>query len=129
MKFPVETTSVAEYCRITIDLDACRPEYQHSQSFIVGGISFSPTHLLKRSALVRSIIVVGTIPFPGHDSDLLSQGIEAHFVFPLSPDPTAKDEYSKIREEIVASGLPMLSDEEVRVEIRDRKGGRGVTEP
>ena len=40
-----------------------------------------------------------------------------------------QDEYSRIREGIVASGLPMLSDDEVRAEIRDRRGERGNTEP
>jgi antitoxin (DNA-binding transcriptional repressor) of toxin-antitoxin stability system len=35
---------------------------------------------------------------------------------------SAADDYSRIREEIAASGLPMLSDDEVRSEIQERKG-------
>jgi antitoxin (DNA-binding transcriptional repressor) of toxin-antitoxin stability system len=32
------------------------------------------------------------------------------------------DQYSRIREEIVASGLPTLSDDDARAEIRKRRG-------
>jgi hypothetical protein len=126
MNAQVEADSTADYCQSMIIVDSCRPEYQHSMlSSGVGGISFSPLHLLKRTALVSSIAVIGTIPLPAPDSDLTSSGTEVSFVFPSSSDITAEDEYSRIREEIVASGLPMLSDEEVRAEIRERKGGRG----
>ena len=38
------------------------------------------------------------------------------------------DEYTRMREEIVASGLPMLSDDELRAEIQERKGVRGDSE-
>jgi antitoxin (DNA-binding transcriptional repressor) of toxin-antitoxin stability system len=38
------------------------------------------------------------------------------------------DEYSRIRGEIVASGLPMLSDDEVRAEIQERRGIRDDSE-
>ena len=85
-------------------------------------------HLLRRTALVASIAVVGTIPLPVEDFDLRSTGIEASFVFPSSTDVTAEDDYSRIREEIVASGLPMLSDDELRTEIRERKGVRADAE-
>ena len=126
MNGQLETTSTTGYCQGMINLDACRPEYQHSMlSYGVGGISFSPLHLLKRTALVAGIAIVGTIPLPAPDCDLTANGIEGSFVFPSPSDITAEDEYSRIREEIAASGLPMLSDEEVRAEIRERKGGRG----
>jgi antitoxin (DNA-binding transcriptional repressor) of toxin-antitoxin stability system len=50
----------------------------------------------------------------------------------LAKDPGTdgheQDEYSRIREGIVASGLPLLSDDEVRAEIRERRGVRGDTE-
>jgi len=42
-----------------------------------------------------------------------------------SPGDKAVDDYSRIREEMIASGLPMLSDDEVRAEIQERKGARG----
>ncbi len=131
MNDQVETTltSTTEPAQMMIDLDACRPEYQHSaQSLGVGGISFSPLPLLKRSALVASVFVIGTIPLPMADSDLMVNGIEASFVFPSASDISANDEYTRIREEIAASGLPMLNDDEVRAEIRERKGARSDTE-
>jgi antitoxin (DNA-binding transcriptional repressor) of toxin-antitoxin stability system len=47
----------------------------------------------------------------------------------FSEDSTSGlDEYSRIREEILASGLPMLTDDEVRAEVRERKGVRGDSE-
>jgi hypothetical protein len=55
-------------------------------------------------------------------------GMETTFVFPSASDSAAEDEYSRIREEIVASGLPMLNDDEVRDEIRERRGIRSGTE-
>lgn len=128
MSANVESNST-EYRQAMIDLVSCRPEYQHSTpSSGVGGIYFSPSHLLKRTALVTSIVVVGTIPPPTGDIDLGSNGIEATFVFPSPSDFNTEDEYSRIREEIVASGLPMLNDDEIRTEIRDRKASRGDTE-
>lgn len=71
------------------------------------------------------IAVVGTIPLPVQDLDLAANTIEATFVFPASADSEAEDDYSQIRNEIVASGFPMLGDDEVRSEIRERKAGRG----
>ena len=39
---------------------------------------------------------------------------------------TANERYRRIRNEIVASGLPLLSDDEIRTEIESRKGDRGA---
>src|SRR5580658_4748474 len=105
MNARIETTSIAESCQaIMIDLDTCRPEYQQSTpSSGVSGISSSPLHLLRRTTLVAGIAVIGTIPLPVEDIDPMPNGIEAIFVFPSSPDSAAKDEYSRIREEMVAS--------------------------
>ena len=126
MNTRLDTTMVTEYHPTTINLGECRPEYQHSTSE-VGGVSSSPLQRLIRTGLVTGIAIMGTIPLPVEDVDLTSSGIEVRFVFPPS-DFVAEDEYSRIRDEIVASGLPMLSDDEVRAEIRERKGVRGDTE-
>ena len=37
---------------------------------------------------------------------------------------TARERYCRLRDEIVASGLPLLGDEELRNEIGSRKGNR-----
>jgi hypothetical protein len=133
MNAQFETASTPEHRQVMIDLDACRPEYQHStQPLSVGGISFSPFPTLKRTALagifVIGTIVIGTIPIPVGDFDSMLGGMETTFVFPSASDSAAEDEYSRIREEIVASGLPMLNDDEVRDEIRERRGIRSGTE-
>jgi len=106
-----------------ITLDGWRPEYQHSEPTGVGGIGSSSMSLLRRTALITAIAVTGTIPLPAEAA--IYSGIEATFVFPSSSDQIVEDEYSRIREEIVASGLPMLNDDEVRAEIGERKGARG----
>jgi hypothetical protein len=38
----------------------------------------------------------------------------------------AGERYRRLRDEIVASGLPLLDDEELRKEIESRKGDRGL---
>jgi len=120
-----EAVEGAEYYQGMFGADAFRPEFQHSpQSFEVGGISFST--LLGQTALVTGIAVLGTVPVQVADGDLASHSIEAVFTFPSSSDLLAEDVYSRMREEMVASGLPMLGDEELRAEILDRKGRRGV---
>lgn len=122
-----ETPLMPEGHLSMIDLDACHLEYQHSAQGL-GGISSCPLRLLRQTAIVTGIVLIGTTPPPVGDVDLTSIGIEANFVFPSSSDATTEDEYSRIREEIAASGLPMLSDDEVRAEIRERKGVRGDTD-
>jgi hypothetical protein len=121
----VQTISLSESNEAMIILDAWHPEYQRSESSGVGGICSSPLSLLKRTALVATVVAVGTIPVPVEAADLLYNGIEATFVFPSASEVPEEDEYSRIRREIVASGLPMLNDDEVRVEIMERKGIRG----
>src|ERR1700721_283309 len=103
---------------ILTPFDSCRPEYQQSQSAGVSSISSYPLNVLRRTALVATLAVIGTIPVPAEDADSLYDGIEATFVFPSHSDLAMEDEYSRIREEIVASGIPMLNDEELRREIR-----------
>src|SRR5208283_2522886 len=92
---------------VGIDLEDCRPEFQRSDSTSVGTISSYPLSALRRTAIVTSMVAIGTIPVPAIDHDLLSNGIEAHFVLPSSSEATLDDQYSRIREEIVASGIPM----------------------
>jgi hypothetical protein len=104
-------------------LDTCRPEYQQSELSGVCSISSYPLTILRRTALVTTMAVVGTIPVPVEDPDLPYNGIEASFVFPSSSGIVADDAYSRIREEIIAAGIPMLGDEELRLEIKERKGG------
>src|ERR1700690_3351329 len=100
MNIQVGTVSVSDYVQATINLDEWRLEYQHPTQSSVGGISSLPWHLLRRSALITSVTIVGTIPLPAEDVDLtFNGGIEVSFVFPSSPEIITKDDYSRIREE------------------------------
>ena len=49
------------------------------------------------------------------------------FISPSSHEPhteTTLERYKRLRGDIVAAGIPLLSDEELREEIRERKGVR-----
>ncbi len=39
-----------------------------------------------------------------------------------SQTPSRAEKYAMLRDEIVASGIPLLDDQALRLEIRDRKG-------
>lgn len=110
-----ETPSRPDYHQATIHLYECHPEYQNSAEGI-GGISSFPLHLLRQATLLTGIAVVGTLPVSAFE---VPHPIEGTFVFPSVLDVETEDEYSRIRNEIAASGIPMLSDDEVRAEIRE----------
>ena len=40
----------------------------------------------------------------------------------LNQQASAAEKYARLREEIVAAGIPPLTDKELRQEIRERKG-------
>jgi hypothetical protein len=78
-----------------------------SSSTILGGVVFA--------------VAVGTMSVAAPFDPASLQTINVHFVLPGEDDQT-DDNYSRIRQEIAASGIPMLNDDELRREIRERKG-------
>lgn len=83
----------------------------------VGGMSFSSAPTLGKLLVAT---VIGTIPVAPVDlATLPNLGIQLVLREPDNTD----DDYSRIRQEMIASGIPMLSDDELRREIRERKGG------
>jgi hypothetical protein len=86
------------------------------------GVSFPPN--VTRFVMVTTVAVFGTCPTLTTMEPLQNVA----FVFPAlshaTPTETTLERYEKRRKEIVASGIPLLSDEELREEIRDRKGVR-----
>ena len=56
--------------------------------------------------------------------------LKAYATAVTAPEQKAKDaseKYAKLRENIVAAGIPLLTDAELRREIRERKGtARGI---
>jgi hypothetical protein len=90
----------------------------------VGGISFSTLPPVRIAVLATSMFVMGTIPVQADPLSLAAfQDAGIQLVIPTASDCAENDEYATLREAIEASGIPMLSDEEVRREIRERKGG------
>ena len=124
MNIQIDTTLMEvnpEPTEIEVDAAYFALEFQNSDqsSISVGGISFSALPVLRRAVIATNMAVMNMIPHRAVDQAELQH---IHFVFPTAPN-YVDDDYSRIREEIIASGLPMLSDEDLRREIRERKGG------
>jgi hypothetical protein len=79
---------------------------------------------MRQTVAITGLALMGAISTPKVSGDPFP-AIEVTFSFPdLRVVIPEADGYSRIREEIVAAGLPMLSDDEVRSEIKERKGTR-----
>jgi len=80
------------------------------------------------AAIIAMVVsVVGTAPYAPSEASVVPLG-GIRFVLPSaaeSPEALAAH-YERLRDEIVASGSPLLSDEELREEIRSRRGDRGL---
>jgi hypothetical protein len=105
-----------------IDVSSLRPEYQFSMgdpATSIGGVSFSPLSFFGQASVMSGLPLTGTIPV-SYQPLQPDEQFEVVFTF---PDAYVDDAYARIRLEMIASGIPMLSDEELRREIRERKGG------
>jgi len=105
-------------------------EYQVSEPQIaVMGVTFPKTARPKRP-LTTDYLMFGTYPLEIKEIDLPKLCIA--LVFPSEMDesgnPVATERYAQLRREIVESGLALLSDEELRQEIRERKGAKAEPE-
>lgn len=87
------------------------------------GVSFPNTMAYDSPAILRAIavgvIAVGTLTLGSEPVDLSK--LQAIIIAADTPNGTA-EVYSRLREAIVAAGIPQLDDEALRDEIRERKG-------
>ncbi|NJK51968.1 MAG: DUF2281 domain-containing protein [Leptolyngbyaceae cyanobacterium SU_3_3] len=44
----------------------------------------------------------------------------------ISTEPPSRDQFQQLRDQIIASGIPLLSDREIEQEVADRRGGYNV---
>ena len=106
-----------------------RKVLEHRHYLLLGGVRTGRSDF--------SSVIASEGPYPSRSGrvsfsplrGVTANGIDTGRVLPSSSSVAVDDDYSRIREEIVASGLRMLSDDEVRNEIRERRGVRGDTEP
>lgn len=79
-----------------------------------------------RRAFIASAIAVGTMTAgptpPQNPVGPVNLTIESVVVTVPEPSVSAAEEYARLREQIVAADIPLLNDEELREEIRERKG-------
>jgi len=104
--------------------------YSYSQPMAgIDGASFPAMPRLRHFAITGGI-AFGTTSIGSQPPDLsaFEHCTIAVRVVPHDASVTLAEQYSRLREEIVASGTPMLSDEELRNEIRERRGARTGTE-
>ena len=82
------------------------------------GALFPPIPSLKHIALTTATFAVrGTASAP-----MLTRGRPVHLVLGVRAAEDSGAKYNQLRAAIAASGLPFLSDDELRSEIADRKG-------
>jgi hypothetical protein len=91
----------------------------------VEGVSFPALPVFKR-ALSTSVFAVGaiTVGQPLNAADLRDFRVNIILASSELGPLNLAEHYAQLRQEIVASGVPLLNDEEVRLEIRERKGNK-----
>ncbi|MBI3210909.1 MAG: hypothetical protein HYZ37_18650 [Candidatus Solibacter usitatus] len=85
--------------------------------------AFVPDNQGLRRGLALSVIAVGTFTLGSEPVDTsklrnITFTIDTNTPLHVSPVET----FTMLREAIIAAGIPLLTDEELRREIRDRKG-------
>lgn len=87
----------------------------------VGGVSLPSMPTLRHIALVTTVMftALGTAS-PAEANPVTFQDLR--FNFPAAPMETTADHYDRLRREIVAAGIPLLGDDELRAEIEARRG-------
>jgi hypothetical protein len=107
-----------------------KSEYQVGEPQItVMGVTFPKTSSPKRP-LTTDYLMFGTYPLEREGIDLPKLNIA--LVFPAEMDESGNlvtaERYARLRKQIVESGLSLLSGEELRQEIRERKGVKTESE-
>lgn len=93
------------------------------------GVTFPALPTLKKFAIATTGVIALSTVAPGKPPVDVTrfQGLEIRLAFPATPEgstASAGERYARLKEEIVASGLPLLDDDALRVEISERKGVR-----
>lgn len=103
-----------------------KPEHNYMEATAgCGGVSFPSSASVKRFVVTASVVAIGTSPIVARSTVKPLQNVRLSL--PIDGRRTPADigeHYKRLRTEIVAAGIPLLSDEELREEIRDRKGVR-----
>ena len=132
MQFHLDITNLAERQELRVnDLFFCQQNQYTEPTAGNDGVSFSGVPFLKRFVVTTSIVALGTVSYAGRHSNVAETFRDLVIVLPDTLQKraeTAKERYAWLKREIVASGIPLLADDELRAEIRDRKGAREGSE-
>jgi hypothetical protein len=100
------------------------PEHQYREpSASADGVSF-PALPKFAFIIATSIVALGTAS-PGSEAIDVTKFQGLKIVLPSASQAkatTTAERYARLKQEIVAAGIPLLNDEELREEIRSRKG-------
>jgi hypothetical protein len=124
MEIRLDRANLAEKQPPAIDLSFSPERRFRDPTAGADGVSFPAVPTLTRLVVATTIIALGT-------SSLGSESIDEKkfqnrkIVFPSATQvkaATTGERYARLKQEIVAAGIPLLTDEELREEIRSRKG-------
>ena len=130
MEIQFEKTNLADPQLPAIDV-FLSPEHQYREpTASADGVSFPAVPKVPRFFVATTIIALGTA-FLGSEGIDLKKFEDLKIVLPVASQATAAtaaERYARLKQEIVAAGVPLLNDEELREEIRSRKGVKSEPE-
>jgi hypothetical protein len=92
------------------------------------GASFPALPTLKHITLATTVFISALGTASAADAMTPTPLTDIRFILPASiavaASETAAERYRRLRSEIVAAGIPLLGDEELREEIESRRGDR-----
>jgi hypothetical protein len=129
MTIQIDTTKLQDIEQAPLIHAFIAPEHQYPEPKAgVEGVSFPDIPML-RPAITTGVIAVGTITVGGEPLDHAKYEdlrVDAGISTIAGPAVTGAvaEQYARLRVEMERVGLPLLDDEELRQEIKDRKGAR-----
>ncbi|OFW39796.1 MAG: hypothetical protein A3J28_09090 [Acidobacteria bacterium RIFCSPLOWO2_12_FULL_60_22] len=123
MEIQFEKTKLADH-EPPADDGFLSPEHQYREpTASADGVSFPP--IPKVAFIIAATIIAFGTASPGSEAIDLKRFEDLRIVLPATSQAnaaTAAERYAQLKQEIVAAGVPLLNDEELREEIRSRKG-------
>ena len=130
MEIRFDRTNLADHQPPAIDA-FLSPEHQYREpTASADGVSFPAVPKVPWFIVATTIIAFGTAPL-GREAIDPGKFQNLKIVLPATSQvkaSTAAERYARLKQEIVAAGVPLLNDEELREEIRSRKGIRAELE-
>lgn len=129
MEIELDLKKLSDTLRLPADDTLLLPQNQEPELTVgADGASFPAFPTFRNPVLTSGLIVLGTSSTISRSFD--PQAVPTfHIVLPASAEPkpaTAFEKYKLLKKQMADSGIPLLSDEDLRREIHERKGMRSV---